>query len=79
VATVQRWLETDALAANGGVRRTGPVLEVLLDTAHERADAGELRDVLVPIAPLPTAHPWYWRRRPGLLAGRNSAVPNTSR
>ena len=78
--TVQRWLETDALVANGGARRPGPVLEVLLDAAHDGADAGELRDVLVPIAPHPTTHPWYWRRRPGRLAGRNgAAVPNSSR
>ena len=75
VPAVRRWLETDALAANGGALRPGPVLEVLLDPAHE--GAGELRDVLVPIAPHPTAHPWYWRRRPGLIAGRNGA-PITS-
>jgi DNA gyrase inhibitor GyrI len=78
--TVQRWLETDALVASGGVRRPGPVLEVLLDAAHDGADAGELRDVLVPIAPHPTTHPWYWRRRPGRHAGRNgAAVPSSSR
>jgi len=78
VPAVQRWLETDALAANGGARRPGPVLEVLLDAAPEDAGAGGLRDVLVPIAPHPTAHPWYWRRRPGLHAERNGAAITSS-
>jgi AraC family transcriptional regulator len=61
----RRWLEGAAAAAIGARRDAGPVLELLLDDPREIAPdaAGALRDVLVPVLPLHTRHPWYWRRR----------------
>jgi len=65
VAAVRRWLEHERLAAAGGVRGQGPVLEILLDGAPGPSTRGSaLRDVLVPVALPATSHPWYWRRRP---------------
>lgn len=69
VPAVRSWLEHERLAAYGGVRRTGPMVEILLDGSFDaldqaRATDAALRDVLVPIALPPNSHPWYWRRRP---------------
>jgi len=65
VVAVRRWLERERIAAAGGVRGNGPVLEILLDGAPAASTrASALRDVLVPVALPATTHPWYWRRRP---------------
>jgi DNA gyrase inhibitor GyrI len=63
VTAVCHWLEHDRLAALGGSRGNGPVLEILLD-GPGAATGSSLRDVLVPVDLPPTSHPWYWRRRP---------------
>jgi AraC family transcriptional regulator len=69
-----RWLGATATGL-GAHRIAGPVLEVLLEPLHETAWSSPhaLRDVVVPVAPLDTQHPWYWRRR------RPAAAESTSR
>lgn len=70
VRATERWLREQAAAPLSTRQQPGPMLELLLDDPRELPpdDVHALRDVLVPVTPLPTrppqtGHPWYWRRR----------------